>query len=337
MATKTIGAVPRIAIVYPYIALYAKGLLAELLRSTVLHADVFAGTSAGSTPLKVVQSCEEGGIQFKRLKNHWFLKKFLWQRGITSIALSSEYAVVWYPGNIYNVSTWIGALISRARGQKVLMRTHGVLSFEKGAKGSVRRFFYRLSHGLLLYERRPKELLTKEGFDPHRLYVTYNCLDYEPQKIVRSQLSLADDIRLKRSVFSDWTLPLVVFVGRLTPQKQLYLLVNAISHLHDEAYLINALIIGDGSEKKRLAEKALSLGIDEHIKFVGEAFSELSVGPWLHAADLCVSPGEVGLLVVHSFAYGTPVITHDDFDHQMPEVGAIVGNKTGNIFQTRFS
>jgi hypothetical protein len=47
---------------------------------------------------------------------------------------------------------------------------------------------------------------------------------------------------------------------------------------------------------------------------------------------LTVSPGKVGLTAMHSMAYGTPVISHNTFDHQMPEVEAIVPGVTGDYF-----
>jgi hypothetical protein len=45
-----------------------------------------------------------------------------------------------------------------------------------------------------------------------------------------------------------------------------------------------------------------------------------------------VSPGNVGLTAIHALSYGTPVITHDDYKHQMPEFEAIVPGKTGAFF-----
>jgi hypothetical protein len=46
-----------------------------------------------------------------------------------------------------------------------------------------------------------------------------------------------------------------------------------------------------------------------------------------------VAPGMVGLTAMQSMAYGTPVITHGDFDNQMPEAEAIVPGVTGDFFE----
>ena len=36
-------------------------------------------------------------------------------------------------------------------------------------------------------------------------------------------------------------------------------------------------------------------------------------------SDLLISPGNVGLNAVHAMTYGTPVLTHGNFNNQMPE------------------
>ena len=39
------------------------------------------------------------------------------------------------------------------------------------------------------------------------------------------------------------------------------------------------------------------------------------------------------ILAIHALAYGTPVITHDDLDRQMPEVEVISEGLTGAFFK----
>ena len=51
------------------------------------------------------------------------------------------------------------------------------------------------------------------------------------------------------------------------------------------------------------------------------------------ASDLCVIPGNVGLSAMHAFSVGLPVISHDNFDIQMPEFEAIIDSKTGSFYK----
>ena len=40
----------------------------------------------------------------------------------------------------------------------------------------------------------------------------------------------------------------------------------------------------------------------------------------------------VGLTAIHSLSFGTPVLTHNNFDNQMPEVQAINEGENGGFF-----
>jgi len=330
------GHMPRVAIVYTYLPLYHLATMRAMLSSSLIRYELFSGTNTGSIKIKVVNSSDEQkkyNIIFKELKQYWIFRNVLWQRGVISIACNSHYDAVIFAGNAYYISTWIAAFIGRIRGQKIFMRTHGVLRQETGLKGLVRKMFYRLANGIMLYENRAKDILKSKSFAQKELFVTYNSLDYNMQKKVRDRLSREDASKLKASLFSEPDHPLLIFVGRLTPHKRLDLLIKAVGILCKEGYPINAVIIGDGSERQKLEEEARLSGMINHVKFVEETFDENIIGPWLHAADVCISPGEVGLTAIHALAYGTPVITHDDFDYQMPEVGAIQQNITGAFFK----
>lgn len=46
-----------------------------------------------------------------------------------------------------------------------------------------------------------------------------------------------------------------------------------------------------------------------------------------------ISPGKVGLTAMHGLAYGVPIITHGNFDNQMPESEAIQPGVTGDFFE----
>ena len=57
------------------------------------------------------------------------------------------------------------------------------------------------------------------------------------------------------------------------------------------------------------------------------------IGEMFYNADVCVSPGNVGLTAIHSLTYGCPVITHNNFPFQGPEFESIIQGKTGDFFQ----
>lgn len=124
-----------------------------------------------------------------------------------------------------------------------------------------------------------------------------------------------------------------MFIGRLTPVKKLDIVVRAIELLKRRNLYFNLTFIGDGSERQRIVDLAKSLGVENQVWMYGETFDEAEISKLLNHADLCVSPGNVGLTAMHALAYGVPVATHNDFKNQMPEFEAITPGKTGFFFK----
>ena len=86
-------------------------------------------------------------------------------------------------------------------------------------------------------------------------------------------------------------------------------------------------------DKEELLNLVKSLKLDRQVWFFGACYDESKIAELIFNANVCVSPGNVGLTAIHSLSYGTPVITHDSFSHQMPEFEAIIPNLTGNFFE----
>ena len=71
---------------------------------------------------------------------------------------------------------------------------------------------------------------------------------------------------------------------------------------------------------------------NDKVWFYGVCYDEKTNAELIYNADLCVSPGNVGLTAMHSLVFGCPVITHNCFEWQMPEYEAIQAGVTGDFF-----
>ena len=94
----------------------------------------------------------------------------------------------------------------------------------------------------------------------------------------------------------------------------------------------NVVFVGDGDERQVLEKKVLELGLSNFVWFYGACYDEEENARLIYNADLCVSPGNVGLTAIHSLTFGTPVLTHDNFTWQMPEFEVIKEGNTGSFF-----
>jgi glycosyltransferase involved in cell wall biosynthesis len=90
------------------------------------------------------------------------------------------------------------------------------------------------------------------------------------------------------------------------------------------------LIVGTGPAENSLRELAAAGNVP--VVFYGACYDEPTLARLFAAANVTVSPGNVGLTCMHSLGYGVPVITHDDADAQMPEWEAITPGVTGDFF-----
>lgn len=331
------------AVVYHYLALYRLPIFLELMDSKVVEFTLFSGEDS-DIPIKKIdvnlskKSIKEGGLRWKFLKNFWFCrKKFLWQSGLISFALKSDYDSFIFLGSPYFVSSWIAIIIVRIRRKKVFLWMHGVYRDKPTLVDWLKLgIFYKLANGFFLYGNRAFSILkrfkVKSG---SKMHVIYNSLDYKNSIRFRKILN-EEAIREFRSFyFGSPNIPIVVFIGRLNFVKRIDMLITA-QHLLFQMFdqiPFNLIVIGDGDEKSKLEKLAYDFKLESNIKFLGEIYDERLNANALHFADLCVTPGEVGLTAIHAMSYGVPVISHNNLDIQMPEVEAIRCGKTGDLFK----
>lgn len=322
----------KVAIIYNYIAHYRVPIFNVLSQNEDPYYKIFAGVKT-EIPIKTANqklknlSPKEGGLNWGILANSWFFKYFLWQRGVIRLCYSEEFDSIIFLGNMYYISTWIGALLARLKGKKVIFWTHGFIKQEKNIKGFIRSLFYRLAHEILTYGHRAKDILISKGFNTNRIKVVYNSLDYDNQVKFRGK-----NITAKKPLFSQVDKPTFGYIGRLTKQKNLDLLIRVLQRLRENGNQANLLIIGEGEESERLYKMVQTLGLEDCVIFYGACYEEEEICKLMNEINVIVSPGEVGLTAIHAMTYGVPVITHNCFEKQMPEFEVIIEGKTGSFF-----
>jgi len=273
----------------------------------------------------------EEGIEFLELKNIWITKKILWQRGLIRECLKKKYDVVILHGLPYAITSWIVLVLMRIIKKPVYFWAHAIVRDQH--RDILKLIFYKISDGNLLYSHWSKNRLIDLGLDPTNQHVIYNSLDYRDQLRYRNKYSIKELEKLKVCLFKYPEHPVLIFIGRLTKRKKLELLLCACKKLYDENIRTNILFIGDGEERNNLEKISKELGLLDYVHFYGETYDESEIAPLITLADVCVSPGDVGLTAMHSLMYGTPVITHNDPYKQMPEFEAITPDKTGDYFK----
>ena len=265
-------------------------------------------------------------VPTKRLGGGW-----LYRPGVQKY-LRKDFDCYLMLGESRVLSTWLFCLRAKLfyPRKRVYFWSHGWYGKEGRMERLLKRILFKLPNGgVFLYGDYARELMIKEGFNPDKLYTIHNSLAYDEQVAVRQQLS-------KTSVYQDHfgnENPNLIFVGRLTKIKKLDMVLKAMAQLKSKGERFNMTFIGGGDVKEELDTLACELGLQENVWFYGPCYDEKVLGEMIFNADLCVSPGNIGLTAMHSLVFGTPAITHDDFPHQMPEFEAIREGKTGTFFK----
>ena len=327
----------KVGIFYHWFAHYREPIIREMqeLLGDDYEIEFVADNVALEPAMNVMQAEDFEAIlhrkAFSKVRN-FGMGGFIWQAGAILKTLRGKYDVVVFLGEFRILSSWPAVLLARCMGVRTLFWSHGVYGNESFLKLKIRLMFYRLAHGMLLYGNRSRELMQSMGFSQQKLHVVFNSLDYHKQLEIRDS-DFGSLPSFRRDFFPEnGDNPTLVFVGRLTPSKQLGLLLNVVSRFKTSGQPVNLLVVGDGPEKETLAKTAKDMNIEKHVCFYGACHDESTLAKILTHGDLCVSPGNVGLLAAHSLVYGTPLITHSDLCFQGPEVEAIIEDKTGGYF-----
>jgi glycosyltransferase involved in cell wall biosynthesis len=114
----------------------------------------------------------------------------------------------------------------------------------------------------------------------------------------------------------EWTLPQLLFVGRLVHQKGLDLLLPALAQLQRLPWEL--VLLGDGPQREPLQQMAAELGIAERVRFAG----------WQRGADLEAEYQHANLFVLPSRHEGMPNVVLEAMASGLPVLATrIAGNE----------
>ena len=279
-----------------------------------------------SNPVKAMEYCELMGFK-KILKNRWFWNNFYWQYGAIRLAFK-PYKKYIISGSPFCISTWLILFLLKIQRKKAFLWSHGWYGDETILKRILKKIFFNLSSRIFLYGDYARNLMIKEGFAPYKLVCIYNSLDYDIQLAQRKCLT-------KTQIFTNHfgnNYPVLIYIGRIQKIKKLDLLLLAVKKLHKKSYMCNVVLVGDNTDEQGLEALVIDYNLKDFVWFYGPCYEETKISELIYNADLCVSPGNVGLTAVHCLGYGTPVVTHGERKDQMPEFEVIKAGVTGDFF-----
>ena len=302
-------------------------------------ADPEVTVFAGDASTDLVRHLEPGKMGTIR---HRFAKTYL-------LGLRRRRAIFWQPaawlaisrdrpdavvvhGNIYDLTSWLVLLWGRFVGRPVLIWTIGLQRQESGLKAWLRRHFYSLARGLLLYGDYPKRLLVESGYNPDRLHVIYNSLDTAAQRAAEARVSEVDVVAVRERLGMGADARALIFIGRIVPRKRLSILIKMAARLIREGRDLHVVLIGEGDDMDRLEALAREENCVDRLHFTGAIYDEVKIACYMLACHAAVVP-EAGLPIIHPMSYGLPLIISDNIAQHGTEWEAVEEGKTGFFYR----
>lgn len=184
---------------------------------------------------------------------------------------------------------------------------------------AIRDFLMARADRLLMYGDEEVGRMIERGVDPAKICVAWNTLHVPNHK----DYSAAPKSSL-------------LFVGRLQPSKRVDIIIEEFARIHGDLPEGTTLdIVGSPASSSpaidsQLKRLAIALNIRSKVTFHGRVDDPYQLAKIFARAHAYVSPSPVGLGVLHSFAYGVPVITLRNERHG-PEFHNLIHNVNAMI------
>ncbi|MHC4989915.1 MAG: glycosyltransferase [Planctomycetota bacterium] len=319
----------RVVLQQPALPAYRVPVFAELARRPGLQLQVVHG-ELPRLPTAPARGFEAMLVPARRLPLP--VRPITWHQPQLTFADRRHTDVLVMSWNV-NCASLVPALLrARRQGVGTVLWGHGYSKSETTWRRRTRMQVARLATALLLYDHATARRIVEEGEDPRRVFVALNTRDLTPVVAARERWS-ATPARLEafRHAQAIEDGPVVLFVSRLDSTNRLDLLLQAAQRLSGSHPGLTVLVVGKGPTREPLEEMATSLGIADRVRFLGPIYDELQLAPWFLSADVFCYPNNVGLSLIHAFAYGLPVVTTDRVAG--PEIEALEDGVNGLLYE----
>lgn len=227
-----------------------------------------------------------------------------------------------------NLATYLSILCAPFWGCKVAYFGHGKNFQAKDPSSRAerwKRFWATKVHWWFAYTESCADLVESYGFPRGRITVFNNSIDLST--IYRE---IEDSSQERRQTLRDdlceGSENVAVYVGGMYVEKRLDFLVEALDQIRADVPDFHAIFIGAGPDEGIITAAAKTRPWIHH---VGPKFGQDKTDHAL-LAKVWLMPGLVGLAVLDSFAYETPMVT-TDLDYHSPEFDYLEDGENGVI------
>jgi len=200
----------------------------------------------------------------------------------------------------------VGMPIAKRYGIPHISTCHGFISTDINLRlyYLLDLFFIRFCTKIIAVSEEIKTKLIDSGIKRSRIVVIENAVEGIRDTCHEKQ----ERTRIRDSLGTVENEELLGYIGRISPEKGLPYLIQAVSILDKTAYPFKLLIIGEGPQESDIKRLVLNHGLATHVIFLG--FKE-NIDELLPAIDIFVLPSlteGTPMALLEAMSYGVPVI-----------------------------
>ena len=236
-------------------------------------------------------------------------------------------------GNPRYLNIYPMALDARRRGVPIIWWCQGWTPEASPVTTKIRHWLTRrFPNAVMVYTEKEAKAFIEMGFPAERTFYLNNTIDETLIKAEIDRLSPSDLNGFRESEGLEGR-KLLIFCSRLTPKTRLLQAIDMVQRLRTAHPDMLLVVIGDGVMRAEAEERVRAQGLSDNVRFLGAIFDEAALAPWFLSAECLLYPGPIGLSLLHAFAYGLPVVTHDNMRSQNPEIAALTPSENGLLFK----
>lgn len=212
----------------------------------------------------------------------------------------------------YDPAQWVLLLYAKLTGVKVLISNESNVRdhLRMGLKERFKRWLLSMADGFFCFGQSSAQYLGQLGVTPSKILSQKAAIVDNDVLLEHYQKAISQRDTLKQQ--KGWAKYNFIFVGRLIPPKNLFMLLESFAKINLETSEWGLIILGEGEQKADLEQKTAALDLS-NVKFeAGVPWYE--VAEYLALADVLVLPSTSepwGLVVNEAMLCGLPVLVSD--------------------------
>lgn len=320
----------RIAIITNIIPPYREGFYDVVFNCDFCNVELFCQEKIAGSNIK--SSHFKYGNKVHILKSYSpFNNESLVIQFLPIFKLWKDFDILIVDGNLRHFTLAIFSSFSRLFGKKIIIWSN-VYTFGGSQNKQVLRLkWWKIFDNFLMYTEKDVLELLKLGFNTKNILSINNGLNQNTIDKVISQWDEKSlcDFKAENNINTE---NIIISSGRINTVNDHFLVLEAIKIIKLLIPDILWLVIGSGSELKKMRQLTNDFKLNNNVLFLDEIYDEEKKCPWFLISKGFIHPGPIGLSLFNAFGYSLPVITHDFAKYHGPEFSLFEDGKTGYLF-----